>query len=98
MVTQDTMATVAAEFFQGTDWPDRVWRGLAILLDYMANREDLLALGMIEISAVDLQASARPSTPARATRCSSRTAIATDRRGRAGRGSARRRSAAWCTR
>ncbi len=48
---RESIAAAAAEYVTGATWPDRVWRGLAALLDYVATHPDAAYLGFVEVHA-----------------------------------------------
>lgn len=48
---RQSMAAAAAEFALGSTWPDRVWRGLAGLLDYLAEHPYEAELALLEVYA-----------------------------------------------
>ncbi len=48
---QRSIAVAAREFSVGTDWPERVWRGLAALLDYLARHPAEACLAVAEVYA-----------------------------------------------
>jgi AcrR family transcriptional regulator len=45
---QESAARVAAAFFAGDTWADRIWSGLEALLDYVAAEPDLAYLDIVE--------------------------------------------------
>jgi AcrR family transcriptional regulator len=50
-VLRESIAVAAAEYVSGATWPDRVWRGLAALLDFVAARPLHAHVGFIEAHA-----------------------------------------------
>jgi AcrR family transcriptional regulator len=48
---QESVAAVAAQFFVGERWPDRVWNGLEAFLRYSGEHWDAAHLGIVEIYA-----------------------------------------------
>ncbi len=46
---RESIAAAAAEYATGLTWPDRVWRALAALLDYIATHPDAAYLGFVEV-------------------------------------------------
>ena len=48
---RESIAAASSEFATGRSWPERVWRGLAALLDYLAAHPDLARLCLLEAAA-----------------------------------------------
>lgn len=48
---QESIAAAAADFFVASSWSERVWGGLAAMLDYIAQHPDLAYLGVVETHA-----------------------------------------------
>jgi len=59
VVLQQTMAAAAPAFFEGRDWPQRVWNVLAALLAYVALNPDEARLVVVEAPAAGEAAVAR---------------------------------------
>jgi AcrR family transcriptional regulator len=58
-VLRESIATAAAEFSIGRTWPEKVWRGLAALLAYLASHPDAAYLGLVEAHSAGEAALAR---------------------------------------
>ena len=56
---RESTAAAAAEFVTGRSWPERVWLGLAALLDYLAAHPDLARLCLLEAPAAGPAPAAR---------------------------------------